>query len=245
MHTALDSRRTFRTPNKEHRFRKYVMVHTPTQHTKTPRERVSAHPRSRSAVEHKRTRAVPAQTLDRVPANARAAASTTAAARASVAPLRKSARSRKRSNAPASKHSLVSQFSQLVAIILTICSKRIWVFVLVVLAIVVGIAGPVRDYYVAKRTGSVLEQKKASIDEKNAELEHDREKLMTEDGIQEEARKRGYVEPGEVGVSVEGIDKSPQVDPSQVSIYPDTRDEQTKFFDGIFGFDPTLIWNKR
>lgn len=221
------------------------MMHTRSQHTKTPRERASAHPRSRSAVEHKRTRAVPAQTLDRVPANARAAASTTAAARVSVAPLRKSARSRKRSNAPASKHSLVSQFSQLVAIILTICSKRIWVFVLVVLAIVVGIAGPVRDYYVAKRTGSVLEQKKASIDEKNAELEHDREKLMTEDGIQEEARKRGYVEPGEVGVSVEGIDKSPQVDPSQVSTYPDTRDEQTKFFDGIFGFDPTLIWNKR
>ena len=221
------------------------MMHTRSQHTKTPRERSSAHPRSRSAVEHKPTRAVLAQTLDRVPANARAAASTTAAARASVAPLRKSARSRKRSNAPASKHSLVSQFFQLVAIILTICSKRIWVFVLVVLAIVVGIAGPVRDYYVAKRTGSALEQKKASIDEKNAELEHDREKLMTEDGIQEEARKRGYVEPGEVGVSVEGIDKSPQVDPSQVSTYPDTRDEQTKFFDGIFGFDPTLIWNKR
>lgn len=158
---------------------------------------------------------------------------------------RKSARLRKRSNAPASEHSLATQLSQLIAIILAICTHRMWVFVLVVIAIVIGIAGPTRDYYVAQRTGEVLAQKQESIEEKNAELEHARERLMTEEGIQEEARKRGYVEPGEIGVSVEGLEKEPQSDPSKVSEYPDTRDTKTKVFDQLFGFDPVRIWNKR
>ena len=154
-------------------------------------------------------------------------------------------RSYKNRNRTKSQHSLSAQASQLIGIISTILSRKIWVICLVVMAIVLGVLGPVHDFYVARRTGDVLEQKKAYIEEKNAELESERDSLFTEEGVETQARKRGYVSPGEVGVNVEGLEQKEVEDPSKPVEYPDTRSWFDKTLDTLFGFSPQDIWNKR
>lgn len=154
-------------------------------------------------------------------------------------------RSYKNRNHTKSQHSLSVQIDQLVGIISTILSRKIWVVCLVVVAIALGVVGPVHDFYVARRTGDVLEQKKAYIEEKNSELEAERDSLFTEEGVETQARKRGYVSPGEVGVNVEGLEQKEVEDPSKPVEYPDSRSWFDKMLDTLFGFSPQDIWNKR
>ncbi len=154
-------------------------------------------------------------------------------------------RSYKNRSRATSQHALSAQVGQLVGIISTILSRKIWVVCLVVVAIALGVVGPVHDFYVARRTGDVLEQKKAYIEEKNSELEAERDSLFTEEGVETQARKRGYVSPGEVGVNVEGLEQKEVEDPSKPVEYPDSRSWFDKMFDTLFGFSPQDIWNKR
>lgn len=154
-------------------------------------------------------------------------------------------RSYKNRNRTKSQHSLSAQVGQLVGIISTILSRKIWIVCLVIAAIALGVLGPVHDFYVARRTGDVLEQKKAYIEEKNSELEAERDSLFTEEGVETQARKRGYVSPGEVGVNVEGLEQKEVEDPSKPVEYPDSRSWFDKTLDTLFGFSPQDIWNKR
>ena len=154
-------------------------------------------------------------------------------------------RSYKNRNRAQSQHALSAQVGQLVGIISTILSRKIWVVCLVIAAIALGVLGPVHDFYVARRTGDVLEQKKAYIEEKNSELEAERDSLFTEEGVETQARKRGYVSLGEVGVNVEGLEQKEVEDPSKPVEYPDSRSWFDKMLDTLFGFSPQDIWNKR
>ena len=154
-------------------------------------------------------------------------------------------RSYKNRSRATSQHALSAQVGQLVGIISTILSRKIWVVCLVVVAIALGVVGPVHDFYVARRTGDVLEQKKAYIEEKNSELEAERDSLFTEEGVETQARKRGYVSLGEVGVNVEGLEQKEVEDPSKPVEYPDSRSWFDKMLDTLFGFSPQDIWNKR
>lgn len=154
-------------------------------------------------------------------------------------------RSYKNRSRATSQHALSAQVGQLVGIISTILSRKIWVVCLVIAAIALGVLGPVHDFYVARRTGDVLEQKKAYIEEKNSELEAERDSLFTEEGVETQARKRGYVSPGEVGVNVEGLEQKDADDPSKPVEYPDSRSWFDKMLDTLFGFSPQDIWNKR
>lgn len=162
-----------------------------------------------------------------------------------VSSKRAQRRSYKNRNRTKSQHSLSAQIDQLVGIISTILSRKIWVVCLVIAAIALGVLGPVHDFYVARRTGDVLEQKKAYIEEKNSELEAERDSLFTEEGVETQARKRGYVSPGEVGVNVEGLEQKEVEDPSKPVEYPDSRSWFDKMLDTLFGFSPQDIWNKR
>ena len=164
---------------------------------------------------------------------------------AQVSSNRAQRRSYKNRSRATSQHALSAQVGQLVGIISTILSRKIWVVCLVVVAIALGVVGPVHDFYVARRTGDVLEQKKAYIEEKNSELEAERDSLFTEEGVETQARKRGYVSPGEVGVNVEGLEQKEVEDPSKPVEYPDSRSWFDKMFDTLFGFSPQDIWNKR
>lgn len=150
----------------------------------------------------------------------------------------------KETRAHREKHSLASQVAQLVSIIQGIFSRKLLLVLVVIVLVVVNLAGPVHEFYIARRTGDVLQAKKELIEKKNNDLEASRDELLTEEGIINEARRRGYVESGEVGVNVEGADPTATENPSSIVEYEDTRTWLQKGIDDVFGFNPQEVWDK-
>ena len=86
--------------------------------------------------------------------------------------------------------------------------KRPLIVLAVILVVVEALYAPARTYYSAWRTNGILQSSKDAIDQSNSAYESDNSRLMSSEGIQDEARKRGYVSEGETGVKVEGLDES-------------------------------------
>lgn len=80
------------------------------------------------------------------------------------------------------------------------------VAVVVAVFVIIALYGPFRSLYQAWRDNGMLLEQQVQTDEESAELEGDINSLMTEDGIKDEARERGYVESGETRIVVEGLD---------------------------------------
>jgi len=85
--------------------------------------------------------------------------------------------------------------------------RRILTALAVAAVVIVMLYRPARDYYVAWRTGYLLNIRNEVLAEENQELSSDVERLMTHEGIEDEARKRGWVMPGETSVRVEGLEE--------------------------------------
>lgn len=86
--------------------------------------------------------------------------------------------------------------------------RRPLIVLAVILVVVAALYAPARTYYSAWRTNGILQSSKDAIDQSNSAYESDNSRLMSSEGIQDEARKRGYVSEGETGVKVEGLDES-------------------------------------
>lgn len=76
--------------------------------------------------------------------------------------------------------------------------------VVVVLAIAM-LYGPTRNYYVAWRSGQDLQAYYTALAEQNEALMNDVERLTSQEGIEDEARRRGLIKEDETGVVVEGL----------------------------------------
>lgn len=76
----------------------------------------------------------------------------------------------------------------------------------VALFAIVTLYGPACSLYQAWRDNGMLLAQQAQASEESTQLEGDISSLMTEDGIKDEARERGYVESGETRVVVEGLE---------------------------------------
>ena len=74
----------------------------------------------------------------------------------------------------------------------------------VALVLVVALYGPACSLYQAWRENGVLQDEQARATVESDELESDIANLMTEEGIKDEARRRGYVDDGETRIVVEG-----------------------------------------
>ena len=74
-----------------------------------------------------------------------------------------------------------------------------------VLLCVVALYEPARQCYQAWRDNGVLRAQNEQAEAENNELQQDYDRLLTLDGVEEEARKRGYVSEGETSVTVEGL----------------------------------------
>lgn len=87
------------------------------------------------------------------------------------------------------------------------------VVIAVLLVLFVALYGPAKGYYSAWRTNGILlaEHKKETAE--GEQLEDDVNALMTEQGIKDEARKKGYVDEGEKIVVVEGLE--PEEEPEE------------------------------
>ena len=114
-----------------------------------------------------------------------------------------------------------------------------WLFtVLATIVVVLGMLyGPVRDWYVSMRSGQDLQTYYAAVETQNGELREDLGRLQTHEGIEDEARKRGYINPDETGVLVVNL-PGPQADlPEQLEVDYETTWDQA-IFDFIFGYKP-------
>ena len=86
---------------------------------------------------------------------------------------------------------------------------------LVILAILGGLYGPMRDYYVAYRTGDILARQLQVSERYNKSLQSDVSKLLSKE---DEARsKLGLVMPGEKQLEVKGLDGDSSSDSSDAS----------------------------
>ncbi len=104
---------------------------------------------------------------------------------------------------------------------LTTGPRRHLFYLGVVLLVLAGIYGPVRDLYVARRTVMILEEQTAIRKEYNEALGDEVGGLMSQEGIEDAARKDlGMVMPGEQTITVEGLDD----EGNPVVVDPDKQD---------------------
>lgn len=83
--------------------------------------------------------------------------------------------------------------------------RRLVVALGVVALVMVALYGPAQRYYVALRRSGDLEAEAAYLDEDNQALLDDLSRLQTREGIEDEARRRGYTYENETSIEVNGV----------------------------------------
>ena len=84
-----------------------------------------------------------------------------------------------------------------------------------IVAAIIALYGPLRDMYVAWRTGMELEARYEQVVAENSELKQNIDYLMTREGIEDTARTMGYVSPGETAVVVRGAPEDAEPESEQ------------------------------
>lgn len=120
-------------------------------------------------------------------------------------------------------------------------SVPIWAFAILALAIAVAIViGPARNYYVAWREAGILQAEYQALVVQNEELNHEIDRLQTLEGIEDEARSRGYVFPNEEALVVKDIDEGQVADPALIQAAVEEHENSLPWYvvimDAIFGF---------
>ena len=82
--------------------------------------------------------------------------------------------------------------------------QRVLFYAVVACALLAYAYGPVRDLYVSYRTGDILAKQEAIQQEYKDGVETEVESYLSEQGIEEAARKQGMVMPGERSITVTG-----------------------------------------
>lgn len=79
-------------------------------------------------------------------------------------------------------------------------------YALVIGAVAIGLYLPIRDFYVAYRTNDILTRQVAVRDSYNSALQDEVDGYLSQEGIEQSARKLGMVLPGETRIEVTGQD---------------------------------------
>lgn len=106
--------------------------------------------------------------------------------------------------------------------------------VALVFLFVVMLYGPTRDYYVAMRSGQDLQARLEAVDQQNELLREDIGRLQSEEGIEDEAARRGYVKDGDTPVITENVPKEDQTALVGDIELEDTRPWYVKVLDVVF-----------
>lgn len=86
-----------------------------------------------------------------------------------------------------------------------IASQHKGLVALIIAALVaLSLYGPLQGWYVAQRRNQDLQAQLDALSASNEDLQADVEDLQSEEGIEDEARRRGYVQEGETPVAIEG-----------------------------------------
>lgn len=86
--------------------------------------------------------------------------------------------------------------------------KGICATIAVIIFLLFVLYPPACSYYAAVRTNSALSSKLEDVNSQVDELSGDVNKLTSEEGLKDEARRLGYVEPGDTAVDMEGVEDS-------------------------------------
>ncbi|MBQ6395009.1 MAG: septum formation initiator family protein [Atopobiaceae bacterium] len=106
--------------------------------------------------------------------------------------------------------------------------------------------GPARDLYTARREEQVLTARLERINAENEELTEALQTLQTREGIEDEARRRGFVNAGETPVRVEGLEETEGSQPGGSGIITQETEETEedpfyiRFFDFFFQYRPSV-----
>ena len=117
--------------------------------------------------------------------------------------------------------------------------------IVVTLVLVLMLYPPARAYYGAVRTNGVLSSQLSDINASNSTMQSQVDSLMTREGIEDEARRRGYVSEGDTPVDMSGVDDTgcPSADttvtqPSSSASNPDNP-WYIGVLDALFRYDPS------
>lgn len=119
------------------------------------------------------------------------------------------------------------------------------IVVVVIVALVVALYPPAKALYGASRTNAVLAERLDAATSSATQLQGEVDSLMTREGIEDEARRRGYVSEGETAVDVDGVTDSGSAttDESVTGDSSQTTDAQEPWYvsalDFFFGYDPS------
>lgn len=109
----------------------------------------------------------------------------------------------------------------------------------VVLLAVAALYEPARDLYITNRKLDTLQQTYDVLLAENSALENELEYLQTREGIENEARERGYVDPGETKVVINGLpEEELSVYQPEEIVLPDERPWYVRVLDTVFGYEP-------
>lgn len=97
---------------------------------------------------------------------------------------------------------------------------------------------PVRDLYVTNRKLDALQETYDALLAENDSIRNELEALQTREGIENEARERGYVLPGETKVVIDNLTDDMLEEPTSADEQVDTRPWYTRVLDAIFGYEP-------
>ena len=106
---------------------------------------------------------------------------------------------------------------------------------------------PAKALYGARRTNAILSERLDAATSSAQTLQSEVDSLMTREGIEDEARRRGYVEEGDTAVDMDGVTDSGSATTDESVTNADSSsssdEEQTPWYtsvlDFIFGYDPS------
>lgn len=128
-------------------------------------------------------------------------------------PARGGVSRRKPARAPKAPSSLSSAGERAAGLLDRIGAMRVpLVITAIALAVFVALYFPAQDLYCAWREQGSKQATLEQLNESIEEYQGDIDRLQTREGIEDEARKRGYVEDGEVGVTAVGLPEDEQTD---------------------------------
>ncbi len=122
--------------------------------------------------------------------------------------------------------------------------KKLAIALVAVLALVIAVYPPACSLYSAARSNAILSDKLTEATTTADSLQSEVDSLMTREGIEDEARRRGYVSEGETAVDMSGVEDtgSAQSDTTVTSGASDDAEEDPWYIqalDFIFAYDPS------
>ena len=116
----------------------------------------------------------------------------------------------------------------------------------VIVLVVVALYAPTRSWYSTQRDAALYTKQLQTLKEDNAALQENVTRLQSKEGIEDEARKRGYVGPGETSVTINGMtdgSSEAKTDASKNSLEGVSTDDPwyIKILDSVFFYTPPVV----